>query len=246
MFFRGTGKTLIGKAIAHESGATFFSISSSSLTSKWIGEGEKLVRTLFTVAAYRQPSVVFMDEIDSLLTQRKSDENEASRRMKTEFLVQFDGTGSTMLQSKVLIIGATNRPEELDDAARRRFVKRIYVPLPKTDDRMILLQTLLSKNKNSLTEREIQDLSRDTEGYSGADLKALCTDAALWPIRCLSSSRKSLEDVNLSDVAPISYKHFQLSLRGMKPSVCQDDLDSYIKFDETYGSKPVVFDEEDL
>lgn len=86
---KGTGKTLIGKAIAHESGATFFSISSSSLTSKWIGEGEKLVRTLFAVAAYREPAVVFIDEIDSLLTQRKADENEASRRIKTEFLVQL-------------------------------------------------------------------------------------------------------------------------------------------------------------
>ena len=114
---------MIGKAIAHESGATFFCISSSSLMSKWIGEGEKLVRTLFAVAAYREPAVVFIDEIDSLLTQRKSDENEASRRIKTEFLVQLDGTG-TSGQGRVLVIGATIRSYELDDAARRRFVKR--------------------------------------------------------------------------------------------------------------------------
>ena len=93
--FSGTGKTLIGKAIAYESGATFFSISSSSLTSKWIGEGEKLVRTLFAVAAYREPAVVFIDEIDSLLTQRKADENEASRRIKTEFLVQLGKSNSS-------------------------------------------------------------------------------------------------------------------------------------------------------
>ena len=100
----GTGKTLIGKAIAHESGACFFSISSSSLTSKWIGEGEKLVRTLFAVAAYREPAVVFIDEIDSLLTARKADENEASRRIKTESLVQLDGTG-TSGQGRLLCIG---------------------------------------------------------------------------------------------------------------------------------------------
>lgn len=89
MTFKGTGKTLIGKAIAHESGATFFSISASSLTSKWIGEGEKMVRTLFAVASYAQPAVVFIDEVDSLLTRRSENENEASRRMKTEFLVQL-------------------------------------------------------------------------------------------------------------------------------------------------------------
>ena len=104
------GKTLIGKAIAHQAGATFFSISASSLTSKWIGEGEKTVRTLFAVAAYRQPSVVFIDEVDSLLCQRSSDENEASRRIKTEFLVQLDGAG-TDLSARVVIVGATNRPE---------------------------------------------------------------------------------------------------------------------------------------
>jgi ATP-dependent 26S proteasome regulatory subunit len=111
--FLYTGKTLIGKAIAHQAGATFFSISASSLTSKWIGEGEKTVRTLFAVASYRQPSVVFIDEVDSLLCQRSSDENEASRRIKTEFLVQLDGAG-TDLSARVVIVGATNRPEVLN------------------------------------------------------------------------------------------------------------------------------------
>jgi SpoVK/Ycf46/Vps4 family AAA+-type ATPase len=139
----GTGKTLIGKAIAHESGTTFFSISSSSLTSKWIGEGEHLVSTLFAVANYQEPAVVLIDEIDSLLTQRSSDENEASRRIKTEFIVQLDGTSGQESKGRVLIIGATNRPHELDDAARRRFVKRLYIPLPERADRQILLERLL-------------------------------------------------------------------------------------------------------
>jgi SpoVK/Ycf46/Vps4 family AAA+-type ATPase len=237
----GTGKTLIGKAIAHESGATFFSISSSSLTSKWIGEGEKLVRTLFAVAAYREPAVVFIDEIDSLLTQRKSDENEASRRIKTEFLVQLDGTG-TSGQGRVLVIGATNRPHELDDAARRRFVKRLYIPLPEAPDREILLRTLLSKNHHSLTDKDIQKLSNETAGFSGADLKALCTDAALGPIRQLG--HRALE-VSASDVPPISYKHFRHALKGMNPSVAQSDLDIYLDFNKTYGSKSVTAEDYD-
>ena len=105
--------------MAHETGSTFFSISSSSLMSKWIGEGEKTVRTLFGVAAYRQPSVVFVDEVDSLLCARSAEENEASRRIKTEFMVQLDGAGTDQ-EARVVIIGATNRPEELDEAVRRR------------------------------------------------------------------------------------------------------------------------------
>lgn len=238
----GTGKTLIGKAIAHESGATFFSISSSSLTSKWIGEGEKLVRTLFAVAAYREPSVVFIDEIDSLLTQRKADENEASRRIKTEFLVQLDGTG-TSGQGRVLAIGATNRPHELDDAARRRFVKRLYIPLPEAPDREVLLRTLLTKNNHELTDKEISKLASDgTKGFSGADLKALCTDAALGPIRQLGIH--ALE-ISANDVPPISYRHFRHALKGMNPSVAQADLDAYIDFNTTYGSKNVTAEDYD-
>jgi SpoVK/Ycf46/Vps4 family AAA+-type ATPase len=236
-----TGKTLIGKAIAHESGATFFSISSSSLTSKWIGEGEKLVRTLFAVAAYYEPSVVFIDEIDSLLTQRKADENEASRRIKTEFLVQLDGTG-TGGQGRVLMIGATNRPQELDEAARRRFTKRLYIPLPDEQDRAVLLRVLLQKNNHGLTDADIQKLARDTAGYSGADLKALCTDAAMGPIRALGA--RALE-VDCKDVPAISYKHFRQSLRSMNPSVAPADLEQYLAWDELYGNKRAPTDETD-
>ena len=180
----GTGKTLIGKAIAHQVGATFFSISASSLTSKWIGEGERLVRTLFGVAVYRQPSIIFIDEVDSLLCNRTSDENEASRRMKTEFLVQLDGTNTNTV-AQVIIIGATNRPDELDDAARRRFIKRIYVPLPDREARRQMMHSLLgavgrkpqsqtsgsSGSKNiiyhMLSEADVTALVGKTAGYSG-------------------------------------------------------------------------------
>mmetsp|Transcript_31892 Transcript_31892/g.73274 ORF Transcript_31892/g.73274 Transcript_31892/m.73274 type:complete len:290 (+) Transcript_31892:579-1448(+) len=227
----GTGKTLIGKAIAHESDATFFAISSSSLTSKWIGEGEKLVRTLFSVAAFREPSVVFIDEIDSLLTQRKADENEASRRIKTEFLVQLDGTGT---KGRVLVIGATNRPHELDDAARRRFVKRLYIPLPATPDREILLRRLLETNRHELNDKDFERLAAKTEGFSGADLKALCVDAAMGPLRALGP--KALE-VRADAVPPINFKHFGQALRGMHPSVARADLDVFVRWDKTYGTR---------
>lgn len=157
---------MIGKAIAHQSGATFFSISASSLMSKWIGEGEKTVRTLFAVAAYRQPSVVFLDEVDSLLCQRSSEENEASRRMKTEFMVQLDGAGTDQ-GARVVIVGATNRPEELDEAVRRRFIKRIYIPLPDAASRESLLRMLLRDIHHHLAEEDCMDLVARTEGFSG-------------------------------------------------------------------------------
>jgi len=189
-----------------------------------------------------EPAVVFIDEIDSLLTARKADENEASRRIKTEFLVQLDGTG-TSGQGRLLCIGATNRPHELDDAARRRFVKRLYIPLPETSDREILLRTLLKKNSHSLSSEDIQRLAEDTDGYSGADLKALCTDAALGPIRQLGARALMID---IKDVPPISYRHFRQALRGMNPSVAQSDLEIYLKWNDTYGSKSAFSDENDM
>lgn len=163
----GTGKTLIGKAIANQVGATFFCISASSLTSKWVGESESAVRALFALGVHHQPSIIFIDEIDSLLTQRSSDESEASRRIKTEFLVQLDGA-STNNDAMVVVIGATNRPEELDEAARRRFVKRLYIPLPDEQGRKQLITTLLNgDNRGCLTEIEIDQVVQRTQGFSG-------------------------------------------------------------------------------
>jgi fidgetin-like protein 1 len=211
------------------------------LTSKWIGEGEKLVRVLFAVASYRQPSVVFIDEIDSILTQRKSDENEASRRMKTEFLIQLDGTG-TSGQGRVLVIGATNRPQELDEAARRRFTKRLYIPLPELADREELIRNLLKTNHHILSDDDIRTLAKDTVGFSGADIKVMSTDAAMGPIRQLGA--KALE-VDISDVPPISYRHFRQALKSMKPSVSPDDLTHYIEWDKRFGTKRAGPNDED-
>lgn len=159
---------MIGKAIAHQSNATFFSISASSLMSKWIGEGEKTVRTLFAVAAAREPSVVFLDEVDSLLCQRSSDENEATRRVKTEFLVQLDGAG-TDAEARVVVVGATNLPDELDEAVRRRFAKRIYIPLPDAGSRRQLLSSLLQAGgiHHCVQSSQLDELVGFTDKYSG-------------------------------------------------------------------------------
>jgi len=230
----GTGKTLIGKAIAKESGATFFSISASSLMSKWVGEGERLVRTLFKVAEYREPSVVFIDEVDSLLCQRNEKDMEASRRIKTEFLVQLDGVG-TASEARVLVVGATNRPQELDEAARRRFVKRLYIPLPNEDGRSALVRRLLCSNETSLSEEEVQELVKRTAGYSGADIQNLCQEAALGPIRELTGV-KDISSVDPSDVREISFRHFEGAFRVVRPSVAPSEVEGYLEWDRMFGS----------
>lgn len=179
----GNGKTLLARAVATECSATFFSISAASLTSKYVGDGEKLVRALFAVARELQPSIIFIDEVDSLLSERSSSEHEASRRLKTEFLVEFDGLPGNSENDRIVVLGATNRPQELDEAALRRFTKRVYVSLPDQVTRQHLVQKLLEKQGSPLAPDSIKRLAICTEGYSGSDLTALAKDAALEPIR---------------------------------------------------------------
>ncbi|KAN0006635.1 hypothetical protein ACTFIU_003351 [Dictyostelium citrinum] len=228
----GNGKTMIAKAVAYESKVTFFSISSSSLTSKYVGDGEKLVRALFAVATHFQPSIIFIDEIDSLLTERSSNESEASRRLKTEILVQFDGA-RTNGNERVLVMGATNRPEDLDDAALRRLVKRIYVGLPELETRLQIIQHLLAGQRHSLTKQQINSLAEVTQGYSGFDLAALCKDAAYEPIRRLGIGIKDLE---LNEISLISFKDFANSLKQIRPSVTPQSLKSFEKWNQKFGT----------
>ncbi|XP_041640236.1 spastin-like isoform X2 [Cheilinus undulatus] len=228
----GNGKTMLAKAVASESNATFFSISAASLTSKYVGEGEKLVRTLFSVARELQPSIIFIDEVDSLLCERREGEHDASRRLKTEFLVQFDGvqTGS---EDRVLVMGATNRPQELDEAVLRRFTKRVYVALPAVETRLMLLKNLLEKHGNPLTHRELSQLARMTEGYSGSDLTSLAKDASLGPIRELRPDQ--VRNMEASEVRNICFRDFVDSLKKIKSSVGVKTLELYVRWNREYG-----------
>ena len=180
----GTGKTMLARAVATESKSTFFAISASSLTSKWHGESEKLVRALFAIARRMAPSIIFVDEIDSLLGTRGGSggsEHEASRRSKTEFLIQWSdlqkaaagkekepsskgGDSGQGDPTRVLVLAATNMPWDIDEAARRRFVRRQYIPLPEAETRKIQIRTLLGHQKHELSEADIEVLTQVTEG----------------------------------------------------------------------------------
>ncbi|XP_067261358.1 spastin isoform X5 [Chanodichthys erythropterus] len=233
----GNGKTMLAKAVAMESNATFFNISAATLTSKYVGEGEKLVRALFAVARELQPSIIFIDEIDSLLCERREGEHDASRRLKTEFLIEFDGVQSGG-DERVLVMGATNRPQELDEAVLRRFAKRIYVALPTEETRLELLKNLLSKHRNPLSQKELSQLARMTEGYSGSDLTSLAKDAALGPIRELRPDQ--VRNMEASEMRDIRFSDFVDSLKRIKRSVSPQTLDQYVRWNREYGDTTSV------
>jgi AAA+ superfamily predicted ATPase len=250
----GTGKTLIGRAVASQCGATFFNISASSLTSKWIGEGEKMVRALFAVARRCEPAVIFVDEIDSLLSARKSEgEHESSRRMKTEFLVQMDGCSSE--DGRVLLIGATNRPQELDDGARRRLSKQLYIPLPCPRARRAMIANILNADASvahALSDADLDVICEKTNGYSGSDMKHLTQEAARAPLRELFASvRDAGGNENVSSftssgapnpiaspsaMRPIALADFKRASKQVRPSVTQADIEFHEKWNRDHGA----------
>lgn len=228
----GNGKTMLAKAVASECNATFFNVSASTLTSKWVGEGEKLVRTLFMVAIERQPSVIFMDEIDSIMSTREANEHDASRRLKSEFLVQFDGVTSNP-DDLVIVIGATNKPQELDDAVLRRLVKRIYIPLPDENVRRLILKQKLKGQSFSLPSQDLERLVRETNGYSGSDLQALCEEAAMMPIRELGPN---ILTVKPNQVRPLRYEDFQKAMTVIRPSLQKSRWEELERWNREFGS----------
>ncbi|KAL5972079.1 Fidgetin-like protein 1 [Taenia solium] len=198
-----------------------------------VGDGEKMVRALFTIARIHQPSVIFIDEIDSLLSQRSETEHESSRRIKTEFLVQLDGV-ATGSEDRLLLIGATNRPQELDEAARRRFVKRLYIPLPCQEARREIVDRLIQQQKHSLTPDDLDTIAVKSEGFSGADVASLCREAAMGPIRGLPL--EVIQSISCQDVPPVRMSDFLMAFKHVKASVSPSDLQHYLSWNQQYGS----------
>ncbi|KAK3708178.1 hypothetical protein LTR37_011682 [Vermiconidia calcicola] len=241
----GTGKTMLARAVATESKSVFFAISASSLTSKYLGESEKLVRALFSLAKALAPSIIFVDEIDSLLGSRGgSSEHEATRRIKTEFLIQWSDLQKAAAgredknnagdATRVLVLAATNLPWAIDEAARRRFVRRQYIPLPEPWVREQQLRTLLSAQKHQLRDRDLKVLVGVTEGFSGSDITALAKDAAMGPLRSLGEKLLSMKP---EDIRGIRMEDFEQSLVNIRPSVSSQGLKEFEDWARDFGER---------
>ncbi|KAK1647846.1 hypothetical protein QYE76_065651 [Lolium multiflorum] len=244
----GTGKTMLAKAVATEAGANFINISMSSITSKWFGEGEKYVKAVFSLASKISPSVIFIDEVDSMLGRRENPgEHEAMRKMKNEFMVNWDGL-RTKDKERVLVLGATNRPFDLDEAVIRRFPRRLMVNLPDASNREKILKVILAKEELG-QDTDLESLANMTDGYSGSDLKNLCVTAAHFPIREILEKEKKEKNVakaegrpepalhGSEDVRPLSLDDFKSAHEQVCASVSSDsaNMNELVQWNELYG-----------
>ncbi|KRX00955.1 P-loop containing nucleoside triphosphate hydrolase [Pseudocohnilembus persalinus] len=240
----GTGKTMLAKAVATTGKTTFFNVSVSSLGSKWRGESEKLVRILFEMARFYAPTTIFFDEVDSIGGQRTEGQNEASRRVMAEMLVQMDGCGGSGEEEQkktVMVLAATNHPWDIDNALRRRLEKRILIPLPTENGRKELFNIYL---KNLKVEENINwdELIKKTEGFSGADIANICREAALIPMRKLLKKQggfkniADMEQLQKDAEVPLSFSDFEESLKNCSRSVSSSDLKKYDEWMAEFGS----------
>ncbi|KAG7342277.1 cell division control protein [Nitzschia inconspicua] len=234
----GTGKTMLVKAVAHESRSMLFICTASAMTSKWLGEGEKLIRALFRVARESAPSIIFIDEMDALLSARKSEgEHEASRRFKTEVMTQMDGIVKGSANDEVdgkhlLVISATNCPWDIDSAVLRRFPRRIYVPLPDPVTRKALLTNLLEKSGQfKIGKRDMSDIVKRLDGFSGSDISAIASEASFGPLRSLGGI-DAIKGANPNDIRPIQRQDFDAAINQATKSVSIKLLKRYDEWKE--------------
>ena len=226
----GTGKTMLARAVATECGANFINVSMSAIGSKWFGETEQYVHAVFTLASKIAPSVIFVDEVDSMLGARSKDEHETMRKVKNEFMTCWDGL-RTRQTERVLVLVATNRPMDLDDAVLRRLSRRILVDLPDAANREKILQVIL-KDEALAPGFDVAALAQKTPGYSGSDLKNLCVTAAHQPIRELLRKEKEQQEQGSGssgssmpdtvELRPLRMDDFDKALREVSKSVNED------------------------
>uniref|UniRef100_A0A0K8TS53 Putative aaa+-type atpase n=1 Tax=Tabanus bromius TaxID=304241 RepID=A0A0K8TS53_TABBR len=177
----GCGKTLIAKATAKEAGMRFINLDVAMLTDKWYGESQKLASAVFTLAIKLQPCIIFIDEIDSFLRSRNTNDHEATAMMKTQFMMLWDGLNSES-GSTVIVMGATNRPQDLDKAILRRMPSQFHVGLPNKEQRKKILKLILETEKISKNV-DLDELANMTQGFSGSDLRELCRNASVYRMR---------------------------------------------------------------
>ncbi|XP_073778511.1 ATPase family gene 2 protein homolog A isoform X1 [Danio rerio] len=220
----GTGKTLIGRAVANEVGAHMSVINGPEIMSKFYGETEARLRQIFTEAAQRQPSIIFIDELDALCPKREGAQNEVEKRVVATLLTLMDGIGSEGHSGQLLVLGATNRPHALDPALRRpgRFDKELEIGVPNVDGRRDILQTLLRSVPCDATHEELQELADAAHGYVGADLAAVCKEAGLHALRRVLGSRSALSDVQVMDKVKVMTSDLRLAMTEVKPSAMRE------------------------
>ncbi|XP_029953873.1 ATPase family AAA domain-containing protein 1-B [Salarias fasciatus] len=210
----GCGKTLIAKATAKEAGFRFINLQPSTLTDKWYGESQKLAAAVFSLAVKLQPSIIFIDEIDSFLRSRSSSDHEATAMMKAQFMSLWDGL-DTDHHCQVIIMGATNRPQDLDSAILRRMPTRFHINQPSLKQREQILRLILENESVDLSV-DLSSVAGETDGFSGSDLREMCRDAALLCVRDFVHTQSSspLEDY----IRPIHQTDLQKAIAKMKKS----------------------------
>lgn len=185
----GCGKTILAKALAHHSGMRFLRIQLSQILDKWVGESEKYIQAVFSLARKLAPTIVFLDEVEALMRQRSSGEREWSGMVKSQLLAlwgECDG--------EVVVLGATNRREDIDEAFLRRMPLQIFIGLPNLEARMSIFQAILNHSFNNNEDDFWDVLGEETEGFNGSDIREACRRAAL---ECLEDAR---EEINLEDL----------------------------------------------
>ena len=233
----GCGKTLLAKAAATECQATFFSASSADLLSKWLGESEKLISALFKIARLKAPSLIFMDEIDSVATKRgEGSESGGERRVKTQLLSEIQGLKSTH-DKPLLVLGATNRPWDIDNAMLSRFEKRVHVPLPDMKARTGIFKIHTEGVDTALTDEDYIELAVRSEGYSGRDIANVCREVIMLPIRELDMGgllENSDQEVNVRD---ITLDDFKKTLKRVKPMTNKALMKQYNEWADEFGEE---------